>query len=127
MRSITVTANADAAELVWGAFVTKELQELFLGAAQSRQYGGNRGAAGGVLGRSPTAECRVVYQHVYGIWRIALLAMNALLTMQFQSYIQPAFIMAIISFGFVGAILGIFSDGIELTLFSPVRGQRRAR
>jgi len=49
---------------------------------------------------------------------VALLAMYALLTMQFKSYLQPAIIMAIIPFGFVGAILGHVLLGIELTLFS---------
>lgn len=49
---------------------------------------------------------------------IALLAMYALLTMQFQSYVQPAIIMGIIPFGFVGAVLGHGLLGLELTLFS---------
>jgi multidrug efflux pump subunit AcrB len=49
---------------------------------------------------------------------IALLAMYALLTMEFVSYAQPAIIMAIIPFGIVGAIWGHAIMGLPLTMFS---------
>ncbi len=49
---------------------------------------------------------------------IALIAMFVLLTLQFTSYIQPLIILAIIPFGFVGAVFGHAVMGLPLTLFS---------
>ncbi len=49
---------------------------------------------------------------------VALLCMFVLLTLQFESYLQPALIMAIIPFGAVGAIGGHLLMGMPLTLFS---------
>ena len=49
---------------------------------------------------------------------IALLCMFVLLTLQFRSYVQPAIILAIIPFGWLGAILGHFVVEINLSLFS---------
>jgi len=49
---------------------------------------------------------------------IALVVMYVLLTIQFTSYIQPAIVMAVIPFGFVGAIWGHAIMNIPLTLFS---------
>ena len=44
--------------------------------------------------------------------------MFILLTLEFRSYFQPLIILAIIPFGFIGAIGGHFIYGIPLTLFS---------
>ncbi|MGY8768207.1 MAG: efflux RND transporter permease subunit [Pirellulales bacterium] len=49
---------------------------------------------------------------------VALIAMFILLTLEFRSYFQPLIILAIIPFGFIGAIGGHFIYGIPLTLFS---------
>ncbi len=49
---------------------------------------------------------------------VALIAMFALLTVQFRSYVQPLIIMLIIPFGFVGAVFGHALMGLPLTLFS---------
>jgi len=49
---------------------------------------------------------------------IALLVMYVLLTIQFTSYVQPAIVMGVIPFGFVGAIWGHAIMDIPLTLFS---------
>ena len=49
---------------------------------------------------------------------IALLCMFILLTLEFQSYVQPLIILSIIPFGWVGAIFGHGLLGIDLTLFS---------
>ena len=49
---------------------------------------------------------------------IALIVMYVLLTIQFTSYIQPAIVMGVIPFGFVGAIWGHAIMEIPLTLFS---------
>lgn len=49
---------------------------------------------------------------------IALIVMYVLLTVQFTSYIQPAIVMGVIPFGFVGAIWGHAIMGLPITLFS---------
>ena len=49
---------------------------------------------------------------------IALLCMYVLLTLQFRSYVQPMIILAIIPFGWLGAVIGHAIIGLELTLFS---------
>lgn len=49
---------------------------------------------------------------------VALIAMFALLTLEFRSYTQPLIIMAVIPFGMVGAVFGHFVMGLPLTLFS---------
>ena len=49
---------------------------------------------------------------------VALVAMFALLTLEFRSYFQPIIIMLIIPFGLVGAIVGHVIMGMPLTLMS---------
>lgn len=49
---------------------------------------------------------------------IALLAIYALLAIPFQSYLQPVIVMISIPFGVIGAILGHFLLGYELSIIS---------
>ncbi|MCF7956354.1 MAG: efflux RND transporter permease subunit [Phycisphaerae bacterium] len=49
---------------------------------------------------------------------IALLAIYALLAVQFKSYIQPTIIMSAIPFGLVGAIIGHIILGFDLSMLS---------
>ena len=49
---------------------------------------------------------------------IALLCMYILLTLEFRSYVQPLIILAIIPFGWLGAVIGHAILNLELTLFS---------
>lgn len=49
---------------------------------------------------------------------IALLAIFALLAVQFKSYIQPTIIMSAIPFGLVGAIIGHIIMGFDLSMLS---------
>lgn len=49
---------------------------------------------------------------------VALVAMFALLTLEFRSYFQPIIILLIIPFGLVGAIVGHLVMGLPLTLMS---------
>jgi multidrug efflux pump subunit AcrB len=49
---------------------------------------------------------------------VALIVMFALLTLEFRSYFQPFLILAIIPFGFFGAIVGHLVLQLPLTLFS---------
>ncbi len=117
MRSITVTANVDAAVAGLAASVTKELKENFLEQLKA-DFMTETGEQLVVSWEGAQQQNAESFSSMFTGLAIALLAMYALLTMQFQSYIQPAIIMAIIPFGFVGAILGHGFLGIELTLFS---------
>lgn len=57
--------------------------------------------------------------HSMGVgFGVALICMFVLLTLQFRSYMQPLIILAIIPFGWLGAILGHWIMDIDLTLFS---------
>jgi len=49
---------------------------------------------------------------------LALCAMYVLLTLEFRSYLQPLIILAVIPFGFVGAVGGHLLFGQSLTIFS---------
>ncbi|NOX55078.1 MAG: efflux RND transporter permease subunit, partial [Planctomycetes bacterium] len=49
---------------------------------------------------------------------VALVVMFALLTLEFQTYLQPLIIMAVIPFGTIGAVFGHWVLGIPVTLFS---------
>ncbi len=49
---------------------------------------------------------------------LALVAMFALLTVEFCSYAQPLLIMVIIPFGLIGAVFGHWVMGLDLTLIS---------
>lgn len=49
---------------------------------------------------------------------ISMFVIYALLALSFQSYAQPLIIMSIIPFGFMGAVLGHFMTGFDLTLLS---------
>ncbi|MEE2640006.1 MAG: efflux RND transporter permease subunit [Planctomycetota bacterium] len=49
---------------------------------------------------------------------VAFLAMFVLLTIEFRTYMQPLIILGIIPFGVIGAIIGHYLLGLELTLFS---------
>ncbi len=49
---------------------------------------------------------------------LAIMAMYALLVLEFRSYFQPFLILAIIPFGIIGAVFGHAVMGLQLTLFS---------
>ncbi len=49
---------------------------------------------------------------------LALCGMFGLLTLEFRSYVQPLLILAIIPFGFIGAIIGHIVQGLDLTIIS---------
>ncbi len=51
-------------------------------------------------------------------YRLALFAIFALLAIPFRSYKQPLLIMAVIPFGFVGAVFGHMVMGYELSIIS---------
>ncbi len=106
-RSITVTADVDEARAN-AAQVTADLQRTFID---------------DLLKRYPHVSVRWEGQQeqtTESIQRlvVALLAMFVLLTLEFNSYGQPAIVMSVIPFGLVGALWGHVFMGLPLTLFS---------
>lgn len=111
LRSITVTADLDEAqanarELVQNlqSDVMPALLEKYPGVSvrwEGQQEQTNESVASLIIG-----------------FIVALIAMFALLTLEFNSYFQPLLIMAIVPFGFVGAISGHALMGMPITLFS---------
>lgn len=117
LRAITVSASTDATKPGIGTEVSTDLKAKFLPELQEkfRQETGEQLTVDWEGAQQQNAES--IMSMLAGLG-IALLAMYALLTMQFESYLQPAIIMGIIPFGMVGAVLGHWFMGLEITLFS---------
>lgn len=117
LRAITVSASTDATKPGIGTEVSNDLKLEFLPKLQEefRKRTGEQLTVDWEGAQQQNAES---IMSMIGGLGIALLAMYALLTMQFESYVQPAIIMAIIPFGFVGAVLGHWYMDLEITLFS---------
>lgn len=113
MRSITLTADVDESKANAHEIVTN-LRTEFLPELLSRPE--FRDVHVRWEGQQEQTN-----ESVTGLMRgliLALLAMFALLTVEFNSYAQPLLIMAIIPFGLIGAVFGHWVMGLELTLVS---------
>ena len=110
-RAVTITANVDD-QRANAPQIISELREGFLA---------------DLLRRNPQVQARWEGQQEetrrsFGSlmigFALALFGMYALLTLEFRSLLQPLIILAVIPFGFVGAVFGHFLCGESLTLFS---------
>ena len=115
-RSVTVSANVDrekanASEIIaeMKSTVIPELIDSY-----REKYGANLS----VNWEGEQAQNEESMASMAAGFVVALLCMFVLLTLVFRSYVQPAIILAIIPFGWLGAILGHVLIGIDLTLFS---------
>ncbi len=113
MRAITITADVDEskgnAKKIVKDFKNGFLKELL----EEPQYAG-------IAARWEGQEKQTA-ESIAGLLDglvIALVAMFALLTLEFRSYAQPLIILAIVPFGAVGAVVGHALMGLPLTLFS---------
>ncbi len=115
-RSVTISANVDDQKANAKKIIEEMKSEVFpeLLANYRTKYGANFS----VNWEGEQAQNDESTQSMFTGFAIALLGMFVLLTLQFRSYVQPAIIMAIIPFGWLGAILGHYVMGINLTLFS---------
>ncbi len=110
-RAVTITADVDA-DQTNGLDVIADLKSQFLAE---------------LLETHPRVTARWEGQHkqtresfgslLVGLL-LALAAMFVLLTLEFRSYIQPLIILAVIPFGFVGAVFGHLLCDQPLTIFS---------
>ncbi|HWL09891.1 MAG TPA: efflux RND transporter permease subunit, partial [Planctomicrobium sp.] len=111
LRSITVSADVDEAKAN-AREIVQTLQKKFVPELFERYPAVSIRWEGQQEQTTESVESLLV-----GLM-IALVAMFAILTFQFTSYIQPVLIMTAIPFGIVGAIFGHALMGLPLTLFS---------
>jgi len=114
LRSITITADVDEQEGN-ARDIVADLKNNFLPEllASKREYKGIRVLWEGQQERTT--------ESIGGLLKglaIALVAMFAMLTLKFRSYFQPGIIMLIIPFGAIGAVVGHWVMGLEVTIFS---------
>ena len=115
-RSITVTADLDASK-VDGRQLIEEMKTEFI-PTMLADYRAKHGATLTVDWEGEQEQNQESMASMGVGFMIALLCMYILLTLQFQSYLQPLIIMSIIPFGVLGAIIGHGIVGIEITIFS---------
>ena len=115
-RSVTITADVNREE---GdpVKILAEMQAEFM-PGLLKKYEERYGANLSVNWEGEQAQTMESMISMFVGFAIALLCMFVLLTLEFQSYIQPLIILSIIPFGWVGAILGHAILNIDLTLFS---------
>ncbi len=115
-RSITITADVDSKE----ANAVNILAEMRATAVPEilAKYKEKYGATLSVNWEGEQASTMESLISMFIGFGLAVLAMFILLTLEFRSYMQPLIILAIIPFGWLGAILGHALLGQNLTLFS---------
>ena len=114
-RSITITADVDPTQGN-AAEINLELQQNIIPKIMAEYQ--EHGAVLSVNWEGEQAQTVESMVSLFVGFFGALLCMYVLLTLEFRSYIQPLIILAIIPFGWLGAILGHAILGLQLTLFS---------
>lgn len=114
-RSITVSASVDS-EKANAREIIAEMKSVFIPklVAEYRKKGANLS----VNWEGEQAQNDESIRSMFSGFVIALACMYVLLTLQFRSYLQPLIILAIIPFGWLGAIIGHAIMQIDITLFS---------
>ncbi|MAF64544.1 MAG: multidrug transporter [Planctomycetes bacterium] len=110
-RAVTITANVDDAQAN-APNIIRELREGFL----ADLLRGHPQVKARWEGQQE--ETRRSFGSLMIGFAVALFGMYALLTLEFRSFLQPLIVLAVIPFGFVGAVLGHLLLGQSLTLFS---------
>lgn len=111
MRSITITADVD--EDVGNAFnITKDLQATLIPTLET-QFPGVK-----VLWEGQQEQTNESMNSLFFGFIGVTMGMFLLLSIEFKSYVQPILILAIIPFGFIGAIAGHIVQDLPFTLFS---------
>ena len=116
-RAITITADAEKEK---GGDPVKIIAEMRATAIPEilQKYKDDYGANLTVDWEGEQAQTMESVTSMFVGFAIALLAIFIVLTLEFQSYVQPLIILAIIPFGWLGAILGHAALQLNLTLFS---------
>ena len=115
-RSITVLADVDE-EVADKVKINYELRYSIIPEVLEK-FHEETGANFAVNWEGEQAETFESMNSMFVGFGIAVMCMYILLTLQFRSYVQPLIIMAIIPFGWLGAIIGHAILGLKLSLFS---------
>jgi len=112
-RTVTVTSNLDE-DVSNGAQILAEMEQEVIPAILARYPGMTFSLEG------EEAERREGEAGVRLGFLVALLSIFALLAIPLRSYLQPIFIMLVIPFGYVGAVVGHLVTGTDLSIFSAI-------
>lgn len=111
LRTVSVSAEVDTATIT-SLDLTAQIQAFWTERVAERypeldiQFGGD------------TEEIRESFADLPGAFLLALLLVYICLALQFRSYVQPLIIMVAVPFGIMGAVLGLFGMGYDLSLFA---------
>ena len=113
LRSITVLADVDEAGGANAKEIMDTLKDNGFAEQLAKDFPGIR-----IRWEGQDEQTQESIQSMMVGFVIAMLAMYVLLTVEFRSYLQPVMILAIIPFGFIGAVAGHAIFQMNLTLFS---------
>jgi multidrug efflux pump subunit AcrB len=116
-RSITITADVDKSEGANAFNIVQQMRNEFI-PELLKQYKADYGATLYVNWEGEQQQTMESFSSMGVGFIIALLLIFVLLTLEFRSYAQPAIILSIIPFGFIGAVAGHVLMGLEMTMFS---------
>ncbi len=110
-RTVTITADVDASKAQSGAVIqdlTTELMPQLLA-----RYSGVKFGLGGASQEQQDLMQRMILGFVASLFLI-----YGLLAVPLKSYVQPLVIMAVIPFGFIGAVVGHIIFGVSISMLS---------
>ena len=110
-RVLNITADVDPA-LVNANEVVADLEANALPGILARYPGIDSSFAG------EQEEQRQMFQGLARALGLALIVIYALLAIPFRSYLQPTIVMSAIPFGLIGAVIGHWIVGLDLTMLS---------
>ena len=110
-RTVTITADVDASKAQSGT-VIQDLTTEFMPQLLAR-YPGVKFGLGGASQEQQTLMQRMILGFVASLFLI-----YGLLAVPLKSYVQPLVIMAVIPFGFIGAVVGHIIFGVSISMLS---------
>ncbi len=110
-RTVTITADVDASKAQSGA-VIEDLTTQFIPQLLAR-YSGVKFGLGGASEEEQTLMNRMILGFVASLFLI-----YGLLAVPLKSYVQPLVIMAVIPFGFIGAVVGHVIFDVSISMLS---------
>ncbi|MDA9095094.1 efflux RND transporter permease subunit [Porticoccaceae bacterium] len=110
-RTVTITADVDASKAQSGAVIADLITE-FIPQLLAR-YSGVKFGLGGASQEEQTLMNRMILGFVASLFLI-----YGLLAVPLKSYVQPLVIMAVIPFGFIGALVGHLIFDVSINMLS---------
>jgi multidrug efflux pump subunit AcrB len=110
-RTVTISADVDAAKAQSGAVIA-DLTSNFIPELLAR-YSGVKFGLGGASEEERTLMNRMILGFVASLFLI-----YGLLAVPLKSYVQPLVIMAVIPFGFIGAVVGHIVFDVAISMLS---------